>query len=80
LTVANQPERAAQLFGAAHVLRQAIAALPSGTHALHLESVIQKARNSMAESDFAFAWSKGEAMSLDMAIENAMEVRVARLN
>ncbi len=44
-TAAHQPERAAPLFEAAHVLRQAIASLPSGTHARHLESVIQKARN-----------------------------------
>ena len=79
-TVANQPERAAQLFGAARVLRQAIAALPSGTHALHLESVIQKARDAMFESDFALAWAKGESMSLDMAIDYAMEVRMVRFN
>jgi predicted ATPase/DNA-binding XRE family transcriptional regulator len=80
LTIANQPEPAAQLFGAAYALRQAIAALPSGTHASHLESIIQKARDSISASDFAAERSKGEAMSLDVAIEYAIAVRVVPLH
>jgi non-specific serine/threonine protein kinase len=80
LTIANQPERAAQLFGAAYALRQAIAALPSGTHARHLESTIQKARDSMSASEFAAERSKGESMSLDVAIEHAIAARVMPLH
>ena len=79
-TIANQPERAAELFGAAYALRQVLAALPSGTHARHLESIVQKARDSMSTSDFAAARAKGEAMSLDVAIEHAIANRVVPLH
>lgn len=69
----GQCERAVQLIGAANVLRKAIAAPSGGTHARCLETMIQRARNSLPEEIFASAWAEGEAMSLEQAIEFALD-------
>jgi predicted ATPase/transcriptional regulator with XRE-family HTH domain len=71
--VAGQSERAVQLIGAAHALRRTISALPSGTHFHHIETILEKARNTMSDTAFTSAWRAGEAMSLEQAIEYAME-------
>lgn len=72
-TLANQPERAVQLFAAAHALRKAIAALPGGTHARHVESILQIVKDSLPEATFASVWAEGESLSLEGAISRALE-------
>jgi tetratricopeptide (TPR) repeat protein len=71
--LANQSERAVKLFGAANALRKSIAALPAGTHAHHIESILQRVRSALPEAVFASAWSEGETMLLKQAMESAME-------
>jgi hypothetical protein len=71
--LANQSERAVKLFGAANALRKSIAALPAGTHAHHIESILQRVRSALPEAVFASAWSEGETMPLKLAMEYAME-------
>ena len=68
----DQSERAVQLFSAANILRQTIATLLGGTHALHVEAMLQRARNALSKETFVSAWARGEALSLEQAIELAL--------
>jgi predicted ATPase len=66
----EEPERAARLFGAAASLREAIGAghLPSpGSERTHVIRV------ALGEEAFAAAWEEGQAMTLEQAIEYALE-------
>ena len=68
----SQLERAVQLFSAANILRKTIAAFLGGTHALHVEAMLQRARNALPKETFVSAWARGEALSLEQAIELAL--------
>ena len=65
-------ERAAQLFGAADTIRQAIGApLPPVDLPDH-ERDIATLRDLLSNEMFARAWAKGQAMSLDQAVVYAL--------
>jgi predicted ATPase/DNA-binding CsgD family transcriptional regulator len=69
----EQPRRAAQLFGAAEIVREAI-----HTHVFpanradyeHSVAIVQKA---LGERAFEAAWAEGRAMTLDRAIDYALQ-------
>ena len=68
-----QSERAARLFGAAEGLREVIGApLPSADRAEHDRSVAA-VRTALGEEAFAAAWAEGRAISLEQAVEYALE-------
>jgi ATP/maltotriose-dependent transcriptional regulator MalT len=71
--IRDQPERAAQLFGATQTLRESIAApLPPPERAAH-EKNVARLRARLGESLFLAAWAGGRAMHLDDAIALATE-------
>jgi non-specific serine/threonine protein kinase len=68
----GQAERAARLFGAAEVLREAIGvALLPAERADH-ERAVAAARAGVDEAAFAMAWGHGRAMTLEQAAEYAL--------
>ena len=68
-----QPERAAQMWGAAEAFREAIGSpLPPSERARYDRQVAQ-ARAAAGEEVFAAAWEQGRAMSLEQAIQYALE-------
>jgi hypothetical protein len=69
----GQGERAAQLFGAAEALREAIGApLPSIDRADYDRSVAA-ARVVLGEEAFLAAWAAGRAMTMEQAVAYALE-------
>jgi tetratricopeptide (TPR) repeat protein len=76
-TATDRPERAAQLFGAAAALRNAMSiALPPAERA-HLERQLEAVRARVAEEVFAPAWECGHAMSTVQAIEEALALEAS---
>jgi len=73
IALTGQPYRAVQLFGAANALHETIGTLPSGVNARYLESMLQPARDALSEAAFVSAWAEGETMSLEQAIEYALQ-------
>jgi hypothetical protein len=69
----GQPERAAQLFGAAAALRESIGAPLSGVGRVFYERILAVARRHSNEADFAQLWVQGEAMSLEQALAYALQ-------
>jgi predicted ATPase/transcriptional regulator with XRE-family HTH domain len=68
----GQPERAARLGGAASALRVALGIIrPPAEHELY-ERHLALIRAELGEAEFAGAWSKGQAMSLDQALDFAL--------
>ncbi|MFQ5796576.1 MAG: tetratricopeptide repeat protein [Candidatus Bipolaricaulia bacterium] len=71
--VNGQPERAARLFGAAEVLREAIGfPLPLGRRAGYDRNVAA-VRADLSGEAFEVAWAEGRAMTLEQAIAYALE-------
>jgi hypothetical protein len=69
----GQPQRVARLFGAAEGLREAIGApLPPLVRADY-DSNVAAVRSSLGEAALARAWAEGRAMTLEKAIEYALE-------
>ncbi|MBI3661212.1 tetratricopeptide repeat protein, partial [Candidatus Acetothermia bacterium] len=69
----GQFERAIQLLGSAKVLRETIGApIPVGERAEY-ERTVAAACTSLGEEAFARAWAKGTAMTLEQAIEYALQ-------
>ena len=75
----GQPERAARLLGVAEVLRGAIdysLPLPDQTD---YERSLTVVRAALSDAAFAAAWADGRAMTLEQAIEYALNVPDARM-
>jgi hypothetical protein len=69
----HRKQRAARLFGAAAALREAIGApLPPVEHAAYDRSVAAL-RAALPEAAFAAAWAEGRRMTVDQAIDTALE-------
>jgi tetratricopeptide (TPR) repeat protein len=76
----REGERAARLMGAAEALRQALR-LPAPSHWRRPRERIEEAvRAAALEQELAVAWAEGRAMSLDQAIEYALEAGPALPN
>jgi hypothetical protein len=76
LRVAEGPEQAVQLWGAAEALRDVIGApLPPNEHSRY-ECGIEAVRAQFDEAGYASAWAEGQTMSLDEAIAYALSSAV----
>ncbi len=66
-------ERAARLYGAAHSLRETIGTpLPAVARAIH-EEPMNAARAVLGEKAFDEAWASGRALTLEQAVEHALD-------
>jgi tetratricopeptide (TPR) repeat protein len=70
----EEDERAAQLFGVAELLREHINIPMNPMERLEYDREVNDLRANMAEAAFAKAWAKGRAMTIEQAIEYALEV------
>lgn len=68
----NEPQRAIQLAGAASALRQAIGAPLPDSDQKTLDERLQKARDSLGPEPAAQAWEQGQAMTMEQAIDYAL--------
>ena len=75
LAVAQQPERAARLFGAAEALREAIRAPRPVIDRADYERQVAATCAALGEEAFGAAWAEGRALSLEEAIQNALQDR-----
>ena len=66
--------RAARLFGAGEALRGAVGASVLPFYRADYERGVAAARDGLDEQSFAAAWARGRAMTLDEAVEYALEV------
>ncbi len=71
----HQPQRAARLFGAAEHARErkGLASPPPGDMPIY-DPHLERARADLDESVFDAAWMEGRAMTLEQAIEYALEL------
>lgn len=69
----DQEERALQLFAAANTLRQKRGTPMTPDEQLYFEEQLTNLREKMDEIQFVSAWSKGHMMTLDQAIEYALD-------
>jgi tetratricopeptide (TPR) repeat protein len=71
----NRPERAARLLGAAAVLREALHTRMYPVDQPDYERIIAMVRVQLDEAAFAAALSEGRSMTLEQAIEYALETK-----
>jgi len=69
----NQDERALQLFAAAGVLREKHNTPMTPDEQLYFQEQLTNLREKMDENQFDSAWSKGHVMTMEQAIEFAVE-------
>jgi non-specific serine/threonine protein kinase len=69
----RQGRRGALLSGAAAALRQQIGSLVPPSMRPRLERTLRLAREGLGEAAFGKAWAEGQAMSLEQAIQYALE-------
>ncbi len=62
-------EKAARLFGAAEVLREAVGWHPAPPDQAYHDQCVASARAGLEETAFAAAWAEGRAMTLEQAVE-----------
>jgi hypothetical protein len=70
----NQEERALQLFAAANVLREKRGTPMTPDEQLYFEEQLTSLREKMDENQFDSVWSKGHVMTMEQAIEFALEI------
>jgi predicted ATPase/class 3 adenylate cyclase len=69
----EEPVRAATLFGAAEALREAIDSVMTKIEQVEYANEIESLRAGMDEAEFEQAWKKGRAMTMEQAIELALQ-------
>jgi predicted ATPase/class 3 adenylate cyclase len=69
----SEPERAARLFGAASMLREAIAAPLAPAERAIAVADLEDVRAVLGEEAFGSAWAEGQAMTLEQAVAYALE-------
>ncbi len=69
----GHPRRASPLFGAADGLREATGDPPSATHAGPERKLFAAAQEALGEEGSQMAWMEGRAISLEQAVEFALE-------
>jgi predicted ATPase/DNA-binding CsgD family transcriptional regulator len=80
LVVASQPRRAVQLFGAATAVRETICEPCSPVRRAGLDRMVKRACEVLTPEQFAEAWSEGQAMAPERAIEYARDRAVSVLS
>jgi hypothetical protein len=69
----GQPERAARLLGAAEAIWEANDLLLTPLTEIIFEDNVTTVRAQLDEASFAAAWAEGRAMTLEQAVEYALE-------
>jgi predicted ATPase/DNA-binding SARP family transcriptional activator len=69
----NQPERAVRLWGAEEALRQTLGFPLSANRQKAYDRNLTAAREALGEETYAAAWEQGRAMTLEHAIEEALQ-------
>ncbi len=69
----EEPERAATMFGAAEVLREAIDSVMTKAEQVEYEKEISSLRAGMDEKEFASLWAQGRSMTIEEAIAFALK-------
>ncbi len=69
----EQPGRAARILGAAEALRTAIGCRPAPAARVTYERGLAVARAQLGDDAFALAWARGQGMTLEQAIAEALE-------
>ncbi len=75
--VQGQSERAARLFGAAEALRKTVGAPLSPADRTEYERKVSFARAGHDEAAFSTAWTQGQEMTLEQAVEHALIGKIA---
>ena len=65
-------ERTARLFGAAEALRQVIGFPKHPSDQSEYDRNVAASRSELGEKEFATAWAEGRAMSMEEAVEYAL--------
>ena len=73
LQVQHQPDRAVRLWGASEALREQMGAPLPPNERTEYDRAISAARQSLGDDEFHRAWAAGRAMSMELAIELALE-------
>ena len=69
----EEPQRAVQLFGAAEGLRERIQAPMTDYERVEYDQFVARLRSILAEADFITLWMQGRSMTMEQAIELALE-------
>jgi hypothetical protein len=70
----GEPARAARLYGATAALRMAVGFEREPVDQPPYETWIAKTKTRLVEPEFAAAWSKGESLTLDAAVNEALAI------
>ena len=73
LGMTHQPEQAARLFGSAECLFEGMGVILDPADQQEFDHYVAVVRNQLDETAFAKAWAEGRAMTLEQAIEFALE-------
>jgi hypothetical protein len=72
--IQEQPERTAKLFGAAERIREIIDIPMNSMEQVEYDQQVADLRAGMNETEFNALWSEGRAMTMERAIQFALEV------
>ncbi|HLK60608.1 MAG TPA: tetratricopeptide repeat protein [Chthonomonadaceae bacterium] len=75
LKATEQPERAGRLWGAAEALRKTVGLHRSPNEQARYDRQVVQARAAVGDAAFAAAWTEGQAMPLEQAVDCALEDR-----
>jgi DNA-binding CsgD family transcriptional regulator/tetratricopeptide (TPR) repeat protein len=70
----DQPERSAQLCAAHNALHYKLGTFVPDTEQVEYQQVIMRLRTDLGEAAFTAAWTIGQAMSWDEAIQDALDI------
>jgi tetratricopeptide (TPR) repeat protein len=71
--IQEQPERAAKLFGAAEMIREVINIPMNGMEQAEYDREVADLRVGMSETEFNALWAEGRAMTMEQAIQLALD-------
>lgn len=71
----EEPQRAVKLFGAAEALREKIQAPMTDYERAEYDQMVARIRSMLSEAEFNAFWAEGRSMTMDEAIEFAIENR-----
>ena len=69
----EEPQRAAKLFGAAEALRETNQSPMADYERIEYDQAISQLRSMLAEAEFNSLWAEGRSMTMEQAIELAVE-------
>ena len=68
----EEPQRAAKLFGAGEALREKVQSPMSDNERVEYNQSVAQLRSMLAEAEFNALWAEGKSMTMDGAIQFAM--------